>query len=320
MTDQTILVTGAAGVMGRRLVARLIANGARVRSLILPDDPGREALLALGSEIREGDVRDPATLEGVCAGVDTVYHLAAIIISHDPTAFTRINFEGTANMLAEADSREVRHFIYVSSASVTYPKRTPYAESKLAAEKLVSARKGEYTIIRPTLVYDEHGGQEVRMFLDSLRRFPVAPFVGAGDAYKRPVWSEDIVDGLARLAGNPVAYGKLYNFSGGEAIRIREFAHLLLAHHGADRPFLHVPVTLCRGIARVLALTMAKPPLTLSAIAGIVNDANLDPTEAMRDLGYRPIGVRDGLTRCFGSPAISHKAHAQPPQPAQDVQ
>jgi nucleoside-diphosphate-sugar epimerase len=318
MTEQTILVTGAAGVMGRRLVARLLADGFRVRSLVLPGDPGRASLAELGSEIWEGDVRDPAALRGICAGVDTVYHLAAIIISHDPYAFARINLEGTAHVLAEADLSRVRHVVYVSSASVTYPKRTPYAESKLAAERLVAARSGEYTIVRPTLVYDEHGGQEVRMFLDYLRRFPIVPFIGAGNAYKRPVWSEDIVDGLVRLADNRTAFGKLYNFSGSEAISIRDFAHLLLAHHADDRPFLHLPVALCRGIAHVLARTMAEPPLTLSAIAGIVNAADLDPSEAMRDLGYRPIGVREGFARCFGP-----SPHSEPlpsPQPAQDVQ
>lgn len=300
LRGRTILVTGAAGVMGRRLVARLLSNGFRVRSLILPGDPEGERLAALGSEIRQGDIREPETLRGVCQDIDTVYHLAAIIISHDPSSFNRINLEGTRNVLAEADVAGVRHVVYVSSASVTYPKRTRYAQSKLAAEVLVAARRGAYTIVRPTLVYDEHGGQELRMFLDYLRRFPIVPFIGAGDAYKRPVWSEDIVDGLVRLAGNPVALGKLYNFSGAESIRIRDFAHLLLSHHAADRPFLHLPVALCKALAHVLARTLAEPPLTLSAIAGIVHDADLDPSEAMRDLGYRPIGVREGFARCFG--------------------
>jgi nucleoside-diphosphate-sugar epimerase len=324
MSERTILVTGAAGVMGRRLVARLLADGFRVRSLVLPGDPERARLAALGSEIREGDVRDPATLRGICDGVDTLYHLAAIIISHDVSAFDRINRDGTAHVLAEADATSVPHVVYVSSASVTYPKRTPYAESKLAAEALVAARNGGYTIVRPTLVYDEHGGQEVRMFLDYLRRFPIVPFIGSGDAYKRPVWSEDIVDGLAKLAGNPIALGKQYNFSGAEAIRMRDFAHLLLAHHAADRPFLHLPVALCRGLARVLARVMAEPPLTLSAIAGVVNHADLDPSEAMRDLGYRPIGVREGFARCFGARVASEPRRSSAPdrstQSAQDVQ
>jgi nucleoside-diphosphate-sugar epimerase len=314
-----VLVTGAAGVMGARLVARLTAQGAQVRSLVLPGDPQRARLEQLGSEVRQGDLRDPASLRGLCAGVDCVYHLAAIIISHDVSAFEQINRAGTANMLVEADSAGVRHFIYVSSASVTYPKRTPYAQSKLAAEYLVAARSGEYTLVRPTLVYDESGSLEVRMFLDYLRRFPIVPFIGAGDAIKRPVWSEDIVTGLASLADNPIAFGKTYNFSGSEPISIRDFAHLLLRHHAAERPFLHVPVPLCRGLARVMARCLAEPPLTLSAIAGVVNDADLDPSEAMRDLGYRPLGVREGFARCFGAlpgHAVTSDFSAQPTREA----
>jgi len=46
---------------------------------------------------------------------------------------------------------------------------------------------------------------------------------------------------------------------------------------------------------------MARPPLTLSAIAGVVNDADLDPALAMRELGYAPLGVRAGFERCFGT-------------------
>jgi NADH dehydrogenase len=298
-----VLVTGAAGVLGARLVARLLQAGLRVRALVLPNDPGRARLEQLGAEVRVGDICDPESLDGICSEIDVVYHLAAIILSHDPSAFARINREGTAHMLASADRARVSHFIYVSSASVTYPVRTPYAESKLQAEHAVQARDGAYTIVRPTLVYDEHGGQELRMFLDYLRRFPVVPFIGPGTALKRPVWSEDIVTGLACLAGNPVAFGKTYNFSGAEAITMLDFARLLLRHHGEERPFVHLPVALCRAVARVLERCMAQPPLTLSAIAGVVNDADLDPSSATADLGYQPIGVRAGFAGCFPLPS-----------------
>jgi len=292
-----VLVTGAAGVLGSRLVARLIRAGFAVRGLVMPADPLRARVEQLGCEIWEGDIRDASSLRGLCDDVDSVFHLAAIIISHDVSAFARINLEGTANLLAAADGARVRHFVYVSSASVTYPRLTPYAQSKLAAEALVAARSGEHTIVRPTLVYDENGGLELRMFLDYLRRFAVVPFIGAGAALKRPVWSEDIVDGLARVANNPIAFGKIYNFSGGEAISMKDFAHLLLQQHGADRPFVHLPVAPCRALAHVLRRLMAEPPLTLNAIAGVINDANLDPSQAMRDLGYQPIGVHAGFAR-----------------------
>jgi nucleoside-diphosphate-sugar epimerase len=294
-----VLVTGAAGVLGTRLCGRLLQAGHRVRALVLANDPGRAQLQQLGVEVREGDIRDPSSLAGLCDGIDVVYHLAAIIIAHDPGLFPSINRDGTAHVLAEADSARVHHFVYVSSASVTYPKLTPYAQSKLQAERLVRARSGAFTIVRPTLVYDERGGLELHMFRKYLERFPIVPFVGAGHARKRPVWSEDIVTGLALLCGNAAALGKSYNFSGAEAISMRDFARLILRHDHRERPLLHLPVPLCRAIARGLALCMAEPPLTLSAIAGIVNDADLDPSAAMRELGYRPIGVRAGFARCF---------------------
>ena len=295
----TALVTGAAGVMGARLTARLRKAGWQVRALVLPGDPLRARVEALGCEVREGDVSKAESLAGACEGVDLVYHLAAVIIAHDAAVFQRVNRDGTANVLAEAQRARVPHFVYVSSASVVYPRRTRYAESKLEAEDLVKASGVPYTIVRPTLVYEQGGGQELMMFLAYLKRFPVVPFIGAGRAQKRPVWSEDIVDGLLRLADAPVARGKTYNFSGAEAISMRELAELLLAHHDRPRRFLHLPVWACRWLAAALLLCMKRPPLTSSAIAGIVNDADLDPSEAMKDLGYAPLGVRDGFQRCF---------------------
>src|SRR5688572_27945922 len=147
-----ILVTGAGGVMGQRLVRGLVERGCLVRCLVLPGDASARELASLGAELREGNVAEPSSLAGLCDGVHTVYHLAAVIISHDQEVFRRVNLEGTAHVVAEARRACARHFIYVSSASVTYPRRTLYAESKLAAEKLVTRESSfEHTIVRPTL-------------------------------------------------------------------------------------------------------------------------------------------------------------------------
>ena len=83
------------------------------------------------------------------------------------------------------------------------------------------------------------------------------------------------------------------------AVHGRALAGLLLLHLDRPRPFVHLPVWLCRLLAIMAASLLRRPPLTGSAIAGVVNDANLDPAEAMRDLGYAPLGVRAGFARCF---------------------
>jgi NADH dehydrogenase len=307
-----VFVSGAAGVLGSRLVRALVKSGHSVRALVQPGDPFRSRLDGLPCEIRLGDLERPETLGGVLDGVSTVMHLAAVILSPDPAAFDRINRRGTASLIAEAARAGVEHFVYVSSASVTYPRLTRYAESKLAGEALLKAEpRLRHTIVRPTLVYDQGGGLEFMLFWRYLERFPVVPFVGDGRARKRPVWAEDIVAGLARIVGNPRSHGKTYNFSGAEAVTIRELAELMLARRGQRKAFVHLPVGLCRLVARGMGLLMKDPPLSLQAIAGLVNDADLPPDEATRDLGYVSIGVREGLLRCFPLPAATPASRSE---------
>jgi NADH dehydrogenase len=295
-----ILVSGGAGVMGSRLVRGLVESGWKVRALTLPNDPFVSRLDGIDCEIVYGDISDPSSLQGVFDGVETVYHLAAIIIAHDPRLFEEINVNGTRNMVEGAISAGVRHFILVSSASVVYPQTTPYSISKRECERIVKEQKSmNYTIVRPTLAYEKNGGQEFMIFMDYLKKYPVVPFIGRGRSLKNPVHVDDLMRGFLMLAGNERSFGKIYNFSGGEEISIWDLAHLILKHQGIKKPFIPIPVSVCRLLSMVMEKTMKRPSLTWNAIAGAIQDANLDHSSATEDLGYHPIGIRDGLKRCF---------------------
>jgi len=295
-----ILVSGGAGVMGSRLVRGLVERGKKVRVLTLPNDPYVSRLNGLDCEIVYGDVSDGTTLKGIFDGVQTVYHLAAIIIAYDRELLRKINTEGTRNMVEGSLATGVKHFVYVSSASVTWPEGSEYAQSKLAAEQIVKSQdKMQYTIVRPTLTYGRDEGQEFMMFMESLKQYPVVPFVGRGRAKKNPVHADDIVRGLIPIADNTKTYGKVYNFSGGEEISIWDLAHLMLKHQGLSKPFVAVPIPVCRAIAFLMERTMKRPPLTNYAISRIQHEAALDNAQAREDLGYDPVGVREGLERCY---------------------
>lgn len=299
-----ILVTGGLGVMGIRLVRGLIEAGNRVRVLDIPNHPNRSALAGTGAELAEGDIADPASIRGAFDGIDTIFHLAAVILSKNPAVFERVNFEGTRNVLEGGIGCGARHFIYVSSISVTYPLPTPYSLSKRRAEELVRGQKNmAWTIIRPSLSYNERGGQEFMLFYDYLMRFPIVPFIGDGKALKNPVHVDDLMRGFLAVPNNPRTYGKTYNFCGSEEITIADLAKLMLKHRGRSKPFVHLPVPLCNWIASVLKAVTKNPPLTRQAIAGIIQDANPDWSEARRDLGYDPIGITEGMARCFPLPS-----------------
>ena len=296
-----ILVTGGCGVMGRVLVKKLHEAGNRIRVFTLPGDPNVSAVEEYGAEIRYGDISERADVIDICHGIDTVYHLAAVIIADDDSLFNLVNIGGTHNLIEASKKGGVKHFIYISSASVVYPKATPYSLSKRECEEIVSTSGLDYTIVRPTLVYDiGKGGQEFDMFLAYLKRFPVVPFIGNGQALKRPVFVDDIIKGLVALNKNRMAYGKVYNFSGGETISMRDFSLLCLDLLGMqNKKIICLPIWFCKIIAVIMKIVVKIPTLKWQTIAGIIQDANLDPREAINDIGYDPVMVSKRLKECF---------------------
>jgi nucleoside-diphosphate-sugar epimerase len=304
-----ILVTGGAGVIGSRLVHGLVKAGHRVRVLTLQGDTYVSRLAGLECEITYGNVAEASSLQGVCDGVETVFHLAAVLLNDNAEVFRRVNAEGTRNLVDAAIKAGVKHFVLCSSISVTYPWTTPYNASKREAERIVREQTSmRWTIVRPTLAYNENGGEEYRLFVEFLKRWPVGIFVGRGRARKNPVHVDDLMRGFLAVPGNPKSYGKTYPFCGGAPITLWEMGRLALEHEGITKPFVPLPVWLCRVAATVMGKTMRRAPFTAHVIAGLTQDALPDWSEARADLGYRPAGFREGLARVPGSAAGSRRA------------
>jgi NADH dehydrogenase len=281
-------------------VQRLCKAGHSVRVLTLPNDAKVENVKKFGAEIFYGDISNENDVKNACEKVDAVYHLAAIIVTDNDLLYKKINVNGTRNIVESAKQNGVEHLIHVSSASVTYPRPTPYSSSKRECEKIVSNSGLGFTIIRPTLVYDKQGGLEFNMFLSYLNRFHVVPFIGKGKAVKRPVFSEDIIMGLQNLYKNKIAVGKIYNFSGPDRISMIDLSRLCLCLMGkGGRKIVHIPVSVCKMISCVMAHTTKNPPLKWPVIAGVIQDADLDPSEAIKEVGYNPARLYEKLPGCF---------------------
>jgi nucleoside-diphosphate-sugar epimerase len=295
-----ILITGGTGTIGGALVRRLVARGHSVRVLTLPNDTLADGIKGPNVEISYGDISNPEDVNGICAGIEAVVHLAAVVISDDEHTFDRVNVTGTRYLLTDAANFNVKHFIYISSASVVYRKITPYSRSKRIAERYVRKSPVPWTIIRPTLVYGETGGMEFDMFLEYLSSYPIIPFIGSGKALKRPVYVGDLVDGIEKIALVPEGSGKTYNFSGGSTITMIDFARLCLLLLGKeDKVIVRVPVVICRLLAAFMKRMMKRPVLKWNMIAGVIQSADLDPAEAIGDLGYNPQPVEKKLGECF---------------------
>src|SRR6185369_9670779 len=166
------LVTGGAGFIGSAIVRALLARGDKVRVLDNFFSGKRENLadVARDVELIEGDVRDAAAVARACAGVEVVFHEAAIPSVPrslaDPLASNDANITGTLNLLHEAKRARVRRVVYAASSSAygdtpTLPKvetmtpapLSPYAVSKLTCEHLLRVFASLYGIETVSLRY-----------------------------------------------------------------------------------------------------------------------------------------------------------------------
>jgi UDP-glucose 4-epimerase len=156
-------VTGADGFIGSHLVEALVRRGDPVRALALYNSAGSWGWLdALDPEVLAevdvvlGDVRDPEHMARFCDGVDTLFHLAALIaIPYSyaaPRSYLETNAGGTLNVLEAVRRRGVRRMVHTSTSEVFGTARrvpideehplqgqSPYSASKIAADKFVES-------------------------------------------------------------------------------------------------------------------------------------------------------------------------------------
>ena len=153
-----ILVTGGSGVVGVGTVTELLKRGHTVRLLARhANEDARQWPSGVTPVV--GDVSDVSSIRGAAEGCEAVLHLAGIVEESPPkVTYRRVNVEGTANMVAEAERAGARRFVFVSSLGAP-DGESDYHRSKREAERIVERFVGNWTICRPGNVYGPGDGQ-----------------------------------------------------------------------------------------------------------------------------------------------------------------
>lgn len=287
------MVAGGTGFLGSQIVKRLLQGGHRVG--VLSRNPSN---LAPGVEGRPADVRDQAQLDRALAGVETL--VIAVQFPNAPIenprrgfTYLKIDGEGTERLVRAAQRAGVKRLLYLSGAGAGQGRKEPWFLAKEMAERAVRSSGIPFTIIRPAWVYGP-ADNSLNKFVTFARLLPFVPVVGNGQSKMQPVYIEDVAEAVARALETPAAVDQTYELGGPAVLTMDEIVRAMLQAMGKRRPLLHSPTGLMKLAAAPLTL-LPTPPLSPGAVDFVTQEALVDSSQAVRDLGLRLTPIEEGL-------------------------
>ena len=239
-----LLLTGATGSIGSRLLPLLLERPDPVRCLVR--DPRRLGPRRVDVQITLGDLgelSDPYRLRQALRGVDTVIHLAATIRDQPPRRIEELNGLATVRLLRAAEKAGVERFVFFSALNASTIQRTRFFRAKALAEEAVGASPLETTVFAPSIVYD-HSDPWITL----LRRFsflPVLPVAGSGKAQLRA----DLGPGRRQRAWSAASTAtarRALRAGRAGAAQLRRDVGPRQPHRRPPRPLVHLPLPFVR--------------------------------------------------------------------------
>ncbi|WP_255191015.1 NAD-dependent epimerase/dehydratase family protein [Natronobeatus ordinarius] len=258
--DRTVLVTGGAGFVGSHLVDALVEEN-EVRVL---DDlsTGECTHVHDDATFIEGSVSDPSFRDRAMAGVDLVFHEAAIVdvpeSVENPRGTHRVNLEASLDLLEDARREDARVVLASSAAIYGHPEALPVTEStvseptspygvqKLALDRYARVYAALYDLPTVALRYFNVYGPRQRgpysgvisTFLEQAGAGQPITIEGDGEQTRDFVHVRDVVRANL-LAATTEHVGEAYNVGTGDSTTIRELAETIRDATGADVPIVH---------------------------------------------------------------------------------
>lgn len=305
----SVFVTGGSGVVGRAVVARLVASGRPVRALTR--SPAATAVVTgLGAEAVAGDILDPASLVRGMDGCEVVYHVAGVnqFCLRDPSPMRRANVVGSVHAVDAAADRGVRRVVYTSSAVVLGEEQgtvgnedsvhrgrfiSEYERSKFDAEQAVLRRAEERGVevvcVNPSSVQGPGRatgtGEVLLRYLRGRLKFWIATTVSLVDI-------DDCAEGhvLAEAKGQA---GERYVLNGATLESDELLAIMRSVAPGVTPPRLAPPAVAAAGVRVVEAIGRLRgrtPIVCRESLRAVLHGHRYDGSRAERELGlhYRP--------------------------------
>jgi 2-alkyl-3-oxoalkanoate reductase len=315
----TVLVTGAAGLLGGHVAERLLERGERVRCFARP---GEEVtwLAEQGAEVCRGDMGDRASLAAAVRGAERVLHCAARTGPWGPEDEYEItNVRGLKDLVEVAQAAGVQRLVHVSSITVhgndvggtadeTAAFRVepnPYSRTKVKGEQLLATlireQNAPVTIVRPGYIYGPRDRASFARFAGMIEQGKMV-VIGRGTNHIPLIFVGDVADGIILASQAPGAAGNAYLLVNDEPVTQSAYLNTIASELGVSPPRRHIPYrvalalgTTAESVAR-LTHRQQPPPLMRYGLQLLGGENRFIIRRAREELGFSPsVNLQDGV-------------------------
>ncbi len=275
-----IIVTGATSIVGRFLLARLLDAGYEVHAISRDDEKRSDPAGKL--TWHQADIGQPGQLPPIHA--QALIHLAPLWLlppllpvlgSH---RVMRVIGFGSTSIYSKAHSADESERLLA----------TQFVQAEEAISRLCEVKHMDWTIFRPTLVYDCLRDRNITRIATFVRRYGFFPLLGKAAGLRQPVHADDLAHASMQALWQPATFNRAYNLSGGETLAYREMVKRIFDALGNKARFLVIPSWLFRttiACAKLLPMMRGVNP----EMAMRMNvDLCFDHAEAAHDFGFSP--------------------------------
>ena len=289
----TILLTGATGYIGGRLLPLLESAGRAVRCLVR--DPGALRPAGAGTEVVVGDVLDATSLDRAFRGIDTAFFLVHSMGA--PGRFDELDRTAAINFAAAARAARVRRIIYLGGLGDGASRLSTHLRSRQEVGELLRSHAGETQVVelRASIVIGA-GSASFEMIRALVDRLPVMVTPRWVSVLAQPIAIADLLAYLVAAISLPHGPHRVYEIGGADRLSYRDIMREYARQRGLRRAMLPVPV-LTPGLSSLwLALvTPLYARVGRRLIESLRHPTVVQDDAALRDFDIRPRGAREAI-------------------------
>jgi NADH dehydrogenase len=269
MAQDSIVVLGGGGFVGRHVVARLVSDGYRVAVPTRRREEAKHLITLPTVDVVEQDIHDPRTLDRLFADRGAVINLVGIINESGRETFDRAHVELTRKVIAACHNAGVPRLLHMSALGASADAPSRYLKTKAAAEAMVAASGLKWTIFRPSVIFGREDNF-LNMFAKLARALPVVA-LASPKARFQPVYVSDVAHCFVRSIDDEITFGARYDLCGPKVYTLKELVAYVGEVTGAVRPI----VSLGPGLSSLMATVLGHLPgriLTRDNLASMRKD------------------------------------------------